>query len=95
MGGHGSPGLRDAQAIKDATMSYFLLNNLHKGELFLHFNGAYHSDEHESMVYFLKKERPALHILTISTVTQQDISKLDRITSYNVCYTKLLRNRPF
>lgn len=77
MGGHGSPNLRDAQAIKDATMTHFILLNWSNGTTFLHFNGAYHSDYYESMYYFLKKANPDLNILTISTVSQDDISKLE------------------
>jgi uncharacterized iron-regulated protein len=75
--GHGSINLADAQAIKDATMSYFLLENWQKGELFLHYNGAYHSDEFESMNWFLLRENPDLKIITISTVYQDDVSQLE------------------
>ncbi len=76
MGGHGSSELRDAQAIKDATMSYNILQNLPEGKLFLHFNGAYHSDDFESISYFLKREKKNLNIVTISTVLQDDVSSL-------------------
>ncbi len=77
MGGHGSINLRDAQAVKDATMTYFLLKNLHRGETFIHFNGAYHSDDFESMYYFLKEKNPDLNIVTISTVSQVETDKLE------------------
>jgi len=78
MGGHGSPNLRDAQAVKDATMTWSILKNFQGAYLFLHFNGAYHSDNFESMFYFLKKAEPTLNVRTISTVTQIDPSKLDQ-----------------
>ena len=77
MGGHGSPNLRDAQAVKDATMSYFIQFNHHPGQLFLHFNGAYHSDNFEGIMYFLKKDQPGLKIVTISTVSQEKVDELE------------------
>ncbi|MCF8346345.1 MAG: ChaN family lipoprotein [Bacteroidales bacterium] len=77
MGGHGSAGLRDAQAIKDATMAHFILKNLEPGETFLHYNGAYHSDKFESIGYFLQKASPGLRIITISTVEQPFVQKLE------------------
>ena len=77
MGGHGSTNLADAQAIKDATMSYFILENWRPGQLFIHYNGAYHSDEFESMNWFLKRDRPDLNIITISTVSQDDVTELE------------------
>lgn len=76
MGGHGSTNLADAQAIKDATMTYFIMENWKPGMLFLHYNGAYHSDDFESMNWFLKKANPDLNIVTISTVSQDEIDKL-------------------
>lgn len=76
MGGHGSPNLRDAQAVKDATMTHFILKNLKEGETFIHYNGAYHSDNFESMYYFLKRENADLNIVTISTVTQENVDSL-------------------
>mgnify|MGYP003809027041 CR=1 FL=1 len=77
MGGHGSPNLRDAQAVKDATMSYFIRRNYNPGQLFLHFNGSYHSDNFEGISYFLKKDQPGLKIVTISTVSQEQVDELD------------------
>lgn len=77
--GGGSPGMKyiaQAQAIKDATMAYFISENLYKGKLFIHFNGAYHSDNYEGIVWYLKKYKPNLKILTISVVEQADIENL-------------------
>lgn len=67
-----------AQAIKDATMAHFILKNWQKGKIFLHFNGAYHSDNYESIVWYLKKQNPKLKILTISTVEQENIESLSK-----------------
>ena len=77
MGGHGSPNLRDAQAVKDATMAWFILKHQGRGETFIHFNGAYHSDHFESISYFLKEMNPDLNIVTISTVNQENIRELE------------------
>lgn len=67
-----------AQAIKDATMAHFILKNWQKGKIFIHFNGAYHSDNYESIVWYLKKQNPNLKILTISTVEQENIETLSK-----------------
>lgn len=78
MGEHGSPDLVKAQAIKDATMAYFILKNYENGTTFLHFNGAYHSDFYEGILWHLKQENDALNYITITTVEQKDISKLQK-----------------
>jgi hypothetical protein len=77
LAGHGSINLADAQAIKDATMSHFIMEYWEPGKVFIHFNGAYHSDEFESMNWFLKRANPDLKIVTISTVSQNDVETLD------------------
>jgi uncharacterized iron-regulated protein len=75
--GHGGVNFADAQALKDATMAHFILKNRDRGILFLHFNGAYHSDNFESIHYFLNRENPMLKIVTISTVNQKKVKKLE------------------
>lgn len=75
--GKPNPNLPKAQAIKDATMAYYILKNWCKGEIFLHFNGTYHSDNYEGIVWYLKQENPELKILTISSVQQEDIGLLE------------------
>ena len=77
MGKPGSINMADAQAIKDATMTHFIMQYWEPGKLFVHYNGAYHSDEFESMNWFLKRANPDLKIVTISTVSQDDIEKLE------------------
>ncbi len=76
MGNHGSPLLVEAQASKDATMAYFILKNYKKDHLFIHYNGAYHSDKYEGILWYLKRERKDLHYYTISTVSQKNTKKL-------------------
>lgn len=77
MPGHATPDLVKAQAIKDATMAYSILENHQKGEQFLHFNGAYHSDFYEGILWYLKNNQPELSYGTITTVLQEDINTLD------------------
>jgi uncharacterized iron-regulated protein len=76
MGGHGGPNLPKAQAIKDATMAYFILKYLTPGSTLIHYNGSYHSDNYDGINWYLKKQKPDLKIGTISTVSQKDITKL-------------------
>jgi len=64
-----------SQAMKDATMAYFLLKN-RKGRL-LHFHGAYHSQNYEGITWYLKKAEPTLKMVTIHSVEQSDIQKLE------------------
>lgn len=77
MGDHGTPELVKAQAIKDANMAHFIFNNFIKGSVFLHFNGAYHSDFKEGILWYLNKIEPEFKTLTISTVEQHSIEELE------------------
>jgi uncharacterized iron-regulated protein len=77
MGGHGSIHLADAQAIKDATMAHFIIENWTPGRLFIHYNGAYHSDYREGMNWFLLRDLPQLKIITLSTVSQEKVETLE------------------
>ena len=76
MAGHASPNLPKAQAIKDATMAWFILKNYKPGSLFLHFNGAYHSQNYEGILWYLRQQQPGLKYATIHTVMQKDLKKL-------------------
>jgi len=68
MPGHGSPNLAKAQAMKDATMAHFILENWEEGKHFYHFNGAYHSNNFEGIVWYLKKAKPNLSIQVVSMI---------------------------
>jgi uncharacterized iron-regulated protein len=76
MPGHGGENLPKAQALKDATMAWFILQYYKPGSLFIHYNGAYHSENYEGIVWYLNRKRPELKIATITTVSQKDISRL-------------------
>ncbi|MCR6720455.1 MAG: ChaN family lipoprotein [Chitinophagaceae bacterium] len=78
MPGHGGDNLPRAQAIKDATMAHFSLKNYQPGKLLIHFNGAYHSDNYEGILWYLQRQSPQLKYATITTVSQKDIHKLDK-----------------
>lgn len=76
--GHGGDNLPKAQAIKDATMGYSILENLKPNSLFVHYHGSYHSDFYEGIYWYIKQDTPNLKIVTIATVSQADLSKLDK-----------------
>lgn len=77
MGDHGGVDIVKAQAIKDATMAHFILKDLLPNEVFIHFNGSYHSNYFEGIFWYLKQYREEVHIKTITTVEQQQLKKLD------------------
>jgi uncharacterized iron-regulated protein len=76
-GGHAGDKMPKAQAIKDATMAHFINKNRTNNSIFVHFNGTYHSDNYEGISWYLKKLDTAIQIITIATVEQKDISKLE------------------
>ena len=76
MGGHGGPNMPKAQATKDATMAYFILQNFKPGNLFIHYNGSFHSDNYDGINWYLKRKQPDLKYATITTVSQKNIKGL-------------------
>lgn len=76
-GGHGGQNLPKSQAIKDATMAHFILKNFTNGNSFLHFQGTYHSNNHQAIAWYLKQANPTLKIMVISTVEQNEINALE------------------
>lgn len=89
MGDHGSPKLVKAQATKDATMAHFILMNFKENYIFIHFNGAYHSDNYEGILWYLKRKRADLSYTSITTVSQENIGKLldknKRVADFIIC----------
>ena len=87
--GHGkvSENLPKAQAIKDATMGYFILKNWSSGKQFLHFNGAYHSDNAEGIVLYIRQQEPGLKISTITTVLQESTDSLEQASAGKADFT--------
>ena len=81
MGEHSSPTMPMAQASKDVTMAYFIAQNHTTGKLFIHFNGSYHSDDHEGIVWYLLRSNPDLKIVTITTKEQENITQVEEENS--------------
>lgn len=75
--GHGSDTRRlaEAQAVKDATMAWFISRNMNGGK-FLHFNGNYHSDFKGGIIPYLDCYRPGTRVATIASVRQSEIDRL-------------------
>jgi uncharacterized iron-regulated protein len=83
MPAHLSANLPKAQALKDATMAHFIMRNMdEKKTTFLHFNGAYHSDNFEGIVWYvndyLRRTNFPLRLLTISCVEQDTVTTLSK-----------------
>lgn len=77
--GHGGDKLPKAQAIKDATMAHSILSNLPNTKtVFIHYHGTYHSDFYQGIYWYLKQNQPDLKIVTIATVSQSQLRKLDK-----------------
>jgi len=68
--------LPKAQAAKDATMAYFILGNWSAGKCLLHFNGSYHSNNHQGIIWHIQQQNKELKILTINNVQQEKIGTL-------------------
>lgn len=94
--GHGKPGagpsmanLPKAQAAKDATMAHFILTNWSEGKTLFHFNGSYHSNNFEGIVWHLRQQDPGLKIMTINLVQQKKIGKVEegnlKTADYIIC----------
>lgn len=65
----------EAQAVKDATMGWFIAQNLrHK---FVHLNGSYHTERKGGIIPYLLRYRPNTSIVTVLFVRQENISALD------------------
>lgn len=66
----------ESQALKDATMAHFIIRNLKPDHKFLHFHGAYHSDNYQGIYWYLKYYQPNLNVLTISVVETPNLDSL-------------------
>jgi uncharacterized iron-regulated protein len=75
-GGHCGNNLPKAQAIKDATMGHFIVKNMESIVQFIHFNGAYHSDDFQGIVWYVKHYRKGTKVKTVTTVLQENIEEL-------------------
>jgi len=76
--GHGGANLIYSQAIKDATMAHSILSTMEEGSRFIHVNGSYHSNNYEGIIWYINREKDDLKILTINTITVDDVNRVDR-----------------
>lgn len=78
MGGKGSANshFAEAQAIKDATMAWFISRNFDRK--FIHYNGNFHSDNRGGIIPYLEQYLPGKKIATVCSVRQDDINSLDK-----------------
>jgi len=76
--GHGNPNFPKAQAIKDATMAASIAKYAGNGNLFIHYNGSYHSDNFQGILWYLNQYKPDLKILTITSVEQASLDTLSK-----------------
>ncbi len=79
MGEHVPPNMLNiqiAQAAKDATMAHFSLKNFSKGDFYFHFNGSYHSNYNQGIIWWINKIQPGLTIKSITTVTKSEWEKM-------------------
>jgi uncharacterized iron-regulated protein len=75
MGGHVPPTMDNiqlSQASKDATMAKFSVESFNEGNLLLHLDGSYHSNNHRGIVWWVNKIKPGLNIKTITTLTMSE-----------------------
>lgn len=76
---NGKPSnLVKAQAIKDATMAYFILKNMKNDSYFFHFNGELHSANNTAICFYLRHYKPNVRIKTISIVKQDNNLEFDK-----------------
>ncbi len=75
--GHNGENFPKAQAIKDATMAWFIAKSVRSGRPFLHLNGSYHSDDREGIAWYLRQYKPQLKVVTITTLEQPTIDTLE------------------
>ncbi len=66
----------EAQAIKDATMAWFIAQNFDKK--FIHYNGNFHSDNKGGIIPFLEQYLPGKSIVTICSARQDSVKNLDK-----------------
>ena len=88
-GGHGGENLPKSQAVKDATMAYFILKNWTKEKTIIHYNGTYHSNYHQGIEWYLKQKNQNLKIFTIGSTEQIAIDTLAKdavgLADYIIC----------
>ncbi len=81
MGGHipeNMLNIQIAQASKDATMAHFSLKNFSSGDFLLHFQGSYHSNYNQGVIWWINKIQPGLKIKSITTLMQSEWDEMSK-----------------
>lgn len=84
MGDHIPPNMlniQTAQAAKDATMAHFSIESFQPGNLLFHFQGSYHSNYSQGIIWWINQIRPGFTIKSVTTLTEKEwkeLSKEDR-----------------
>ncbi|MVX35061.1 ChaN family lipoprotein [Myroides sp. LoEW2-1] len=94
---HANDNFPKAQAIKDATMGYFISQNLLDSKLFVHYNGSFHSDYFDGIYWYINKYSPGKRINTITMVESDNVGdfendNLDRANFIIVIHTNILKS---
>lgn len=66
----------EAQAIKDATMAWFIAQNFDRK--FIHFNGNFHSDNRGGIIPYLESYLPGKKIATVCSARQDALGSLEK-----------------
>ena len=70
------------------------MQNWEAGKLLIHYNGAYHSENHEGIIWYLMDANNSLNIKTIAVVYQDDINELEednlKLADYIVCVSSTM-----
>lgn len=94
VGGHGSKYLAAAQALKDATMAMYILDNTKKKNTFFHIHGEYHSKEFQGIYNYVAKEKGKWKTVSISCVMQEDIEALHDDNLSRANYIFVVKKQP-
>jgi uncharacterized iron-regulated protein len=79
MGGHvpkNMLNIQAAQASKDATMAYFSVKNFNEGNILIHFQGSYHSNNNQGIIWWINLLNPGYEIKSLTTVYQSEWDEL-------------------
>ena len=78
MGGHAEGNMKfpQAQAIKDATMAHSIFESLPKKHQFIHYNGSYHTDRYQGIIWYLEQYAPRLSFFSVKTIEQEKLDQL-------------------
>ncbi|MBE8713769.1 ChaN family lipoprotein [Sphingobacterium hungaricum] len=87
--GHNGDNMVASQAVKDATMAERIYTYSQPNSIFLHLNGAYHTNKWEGIISYLKPKIADDKIFVITTVEQSDLENLSSenkgLADYIIC----------